>query len=161
MRLCTKVALAAAGILLAGVPAGAQTASQSAHHRIYTPQEITWVAAPASFPRGAEAALLYGDPAKEGPFSLRLRFPANYQLPPHRHPGAEILTVISGTFLYGVGETTDKSKAQVMPAGSFTAMPPNMAHYALTDEVTVIQLNSVGPWSVSYVNPADDPRQPQ
>jgi quercetin dioxygenase-like cupin family protein len=109
-----------------------------------------------------EAALLYGDPAKEGPFVLRLRFPANYQIPPHRHPGAEILTVVSGTFMLGSGETADKAKAQAMPSGGFTAMPPNMAHYAHTDEVTVVQINSMGPWSINYVNPNDDPRrQPQ
>ena len=162
-----KTALAATGfLLLAGTacPAGAQTAphAHAGDHRLYTPQEIRWAPAPPSLPKGAEAALLYGDPSKEGPFVLRLRFPANYQIPPHRHPGAEILTVISGTFVLGAGEAADKSKAQAMPAGSFTAMPPNMAHFAHADGETVVQLNSTGPWAVTYVNPSDDPRrQPQ
>lgn len=161
MHFSTQATLVASVVLLAASPVGSQTASQSASHRVYTPQEITWVAGPSSMPKGVEAALLYGDPTKEGPFSLRLRFPANYQIPPHRHPGAEILTIISGTFIYGAGEAADRSKAQPMPAGSFTVMPPNMAHFGLTDEVTVIQLNSIGPWSITYVNPADDPRRPQ
>jgi anti-sigma factor ChrR (cupin superfamily) len=160
-----KTASALTGILiLAGTacPAGAQTAAHSGDHRLYSPQEIRWAPGPPSLPKGAEAALLYGDPSKEGPFVLRLRFPANYQIPPHRHPGAEILTVVSGTFMLGSGETADKAKAQAMPSGGFTAMPPNMAHYAHTDEVTVVQINSMGPWSINYVNPNDDPRrQPQ
>lgn len=33
-----------------------------------------------------------------------------------------------------------------------------MAHYAYTDEEAVIQISTTGPWSVNYLNPADDPR---
>jgi hypothetical protein len=32
-----------------------------------------------------------------------------------------------------------------------------MAHYAFTDEETVVQINSNGPWGINYVNPKDDP----
>jgi hypothetical protein len=32
-----------------------------------------------------------------------------------------------------------------------------MAHYAFTDEETVVQINSTGPWGINYVNPKDDP----
>jgi hypothetical protein len=69
------------------------------------------------------------------------------------------VTVISGTFNLGMGETADQSKAQPLPAGSFFALPPKMPHYAFIDEATVIQINSVGPWGLTYVNPEDDPRQ--
>ena len=159
-----KTALASAGALvLAGTacPAGAQTAphAHAGDQRLYTPQEVRWAPGPASLPKGAEAALLYGDPGKEGPFVLRLRFPDGYRIAPHRHPGAEILTVVSGTFVLGAGEAEDKGEARAMPAGSFTAMPPNMPHYARAQGETVVQLNSMGPWAVTYVNPADDPRR--
>jgi quercetin dioxygenase-like cupin family protein len=150
-----------AGAVLPAI-AQAPTHAGAHQHQQYTPQDIKWTPAPASFPRGAEAALLYGDPAREGPFVLRLRFPAGYRIAPHRHTGAEILTVISGTFVYGAGEVADASKAQPLPAGSFTAMPAGMPHFAHADGVTVVQLNSMGPWSITYVNPNDDPRrQPQ
>ncbi len=37
-------------------------------------------------------------------------------------------------------------------------MPPGMAHFAFADEDTVVQLNSTGPWGITYINPKDDPR---
>jgi quercetin dioxygenase-like cupin family protein len=128
-------------------------------HKIVTPQEIKWGPAPPSIPPGAQAAVLYGDPGKEGMFSLRLKLPKDYAIPPHTHPKPEVVTVISGTFRLGMGEKADKSKAQALPAGSFFALSPGMAHFASADEETVIQLNSTGPWSLTYVNPKDDPRQ--
>jgi len=71
----------------------------------------------------------------------------------------ENVTVISGNFQLGMGKTADKSKANALPAGSFFSLPPGMAHYAYTDEETVIQINTLGPWSLKYVNPGDDPRK--
>lgn len=120
---------------------------------IVTPQEIEWGAAPASLPPGAQAATLYGDPAKDGPFTLRLKLPKGYTIPPHSHGKPEIVTVISGTLRVGMGDTLDLNQAEALPAGSFFAMSPGMVHFAATDEDTVLQLNSTGPWSITYVNP--------
>jgi quercetin dioxygenase-like cupin family protein len=107
---------------------------------------------------GAQAAALYGNPMEAGLFVLRLRFPAGYYVPPHTHPVAEVVTVISGALALGMGETADRAQAQALPAGSLFAMPPGMAHYAYADEETVVQLSTDGPWGLTYVNPADDPR---
>ena len=128
-------------------------------HKIVSPGEIKWAPGPASIPPGAQAAVLYGDPSKEGLFALRLKLPKGYAIPPHTHPKPEVVTVITGTFRLGMGEKADKSRAQALPAGSFLALSPGMAHFASADEDTVIQLNSTGPWSLTYVNPADDPRK--
>jgi quercetin dioxygenase-like cupin family protein len=155
LRATTKATIAV--LFLAGV--APYVNAQTADHRIVTPQDMKWSAAPAVLPKGAEMVLLYGDPSKEGPFSLRLRFPANYHVPPHTHPVDEIVTVLSGTFKLGMGETADESKAKALPAGSFFGFPPGMAHFVYTDEPTVFQINSVGPWALNYVNPADDPRK--
>ena len=152
----THLSAVAAVAILLGVPATAQAADA---HKIAMPQEIKWAPGPASIPPGAEAAMLYGDPSKEGLFALRLKLPKGYAIPPHTHPKPEVVTVISGTFRLGMGEKADKGKAQALPAGSFFAMPPGMAHFAFADEDTVIQLNSTGPWSLTYVNPTDDPRK--
>jgi len=103
--------------------------------------------------------VLYGDPTREGPFALRLRLPAGYAIPPHIHPGPEIVTVISGEFRLGMGERADRAAARPLPAGGFFAADPGMAHYAFTDRETVVQLTSVGPWSVQYIRPEDDPRR--
>jgi quercetin dioxygenase-like cupin family protein len=154
-RVIFAAALAAASIPLA-VPAIAAD-----DHRIVTPQEIRWSPGPPSLPKGAEYAVLFGDPSKEGLFAMRLKFPKGYRIPPHSHPKPEVVTVISGTFRIGMGEVPDPGKAQELPAGGLFAFPAGMAHYAAAEDDTIVQLNSTGPWGVNYVNPKDDPRQTQ
>lgn len=152
-------------ILVSAIAAGAliaaATADSTQEHSIVSPQQIKWGSAPASIPAGAEASVLYGDPSKEGLFALRLKLPSGYHIPPHTHPKPEVVTVISGTFRLGMGEIADRNQGKALPAGSFFALAPGMAHYAYADDDTVIQLNSTGPWSLTYVNPKDDPRQAQ
>ena len=89
---------------------------------------------------------------------MRLKLPKGYHIPPHTHPKPEVVTVISGTARLGMGEVADQQKTERLPAGSFFGLPPDMAHYAFAEEDTVIQLNSLGPWSLKYVRPEDDPR---
>ena len=144
-------------VALAGV-ASTAPAETMGGHTIVSPQEIKWGPAPAVLPPGAEAAVLFGDPSKEGLFALRLKLPEGYSVPPHTHPVDEVVTVISGTFSLGMGETADQSNAQPLPAGSFFALPPGMAHYVFIDEETVIQISTIGPWGLTYINPEDDPR---
>ncbi|MDK1493790.1 cupin domain-containing protein [Sinorhizobium sp. 7-81] len=128
-------------------------------HVLVSPDNIQWGPAPPVLPKGAQAAVLFGDPTKEGQFALRIKVPAGYHVPPHSHPVDENVTVISGTFKLGMGETADQSKAEALPAGSFISLPPGMNHYVYTDEETVVQINTVGPWALDYVNPQDDPRK--
>jgi quercetin dioxygenase-like cupin family protein len=92
-------------------------------------------------------------------FAFRLKMPKDYQIAPHTHPKPEIVTVISGTARLGMGETADRDKAQVLPAGSFFALSPGSVHYFIADEETVVQLNSTGPWGIEYVDAKDDPRK--
>ncbi len=122
-----------------------------------TPPDIKWVDAPPSFPAGAKLALLAGDSTKAELFTMRAKFPANYKFAPHFHSGAENMTVISGTLYVAVGDTFDAAKAKALPAGSFSVIPAKAHHFAFTKEETVVQLNSIGPWDMIYVNPADDP----
>jgi quercetin dioxygenase-like cupin family protein len=135
-------------------------ASAQDGHKMLSPQEIKWAPAPPSIPLGAEAVVLYGDPSKDEMFAMRLKFPKGYKIAPHTHPKPEVLTVISGTFRLGMGETADQSKSKAFAPGSFIALSPGMAHFAAADDDnTVVQLNSTGPWTLTYVNPADDPRK--
>src|SRR3546814_6891023 len=117
-QLC--LAIAAGSRAFSAGTASAQSGPGGTHN-IATPDEIAWSAGPTSLPAGTQGALLYGDPTKEGPFLLRLKMPAGYKIPPHSHPRPEIVTVISGAFHVGMGETADAAKARRLPAGSYFA----------------------------------------
>ena len=124
---------------------------------IYKPTETKWKDGPPSIPPGAKMAVLEGDPGKEGPFVMRLKLPDGYRIPPHIHPKPERLTVISGTFKLGMGEKFDDAKGTAMPAGTYGTWKAGMKHYVWTKGETVIQLHGVGPWTIEYVDPKDDP----
>lgn len=124
-----------------------------------TPSELEWKEGPPAIPKGAQMAVLEGDPSKKAPFTMRLKFPAGYSIPPHSHPGIERVTVLSGAFNVAKGDKADKSRGKALPAGSFFIMAPNANHFAWADEETVIQIHTRGPWQINYANPADDPRK--
>ena len=62
-----------------------------------------------------------------------------------------------GDLPIGMDEKADPSNAKAMPAGSFIALAPSTPPVAV-DEETVVQLNNVGPWVITYIDPKDDPR---
>jgi quercetin dioxygenase-like cupin family protein len=126
---------------------------------VHQPPEIKWQQGPAALPPGAKAALLEGDPAKDGPFTMRLLMPDGYKIAPHTHPKVEHVTVISGTFNLGMGEKFDESAGRAMPAGTFGFWPAGMKHFAWAKGETIIQLHGMGPWTINYLNSADDPRR--
>ena len=119
--------------------------------------EVQWGPAPAVFPAGAEMAVLQGNPGGNGLFTVRLRFPNGYRLAPHFHPTDENVTVISGTFLVGMGETADWKNTMKLKAGGFVTAPANHAHFATAQGPTVVQVHAMGPFAMTYVNPADMP----
>lgn len=150
--------LALARLAAAQSPTPQVGAQDSAHAVVVTPGDLAWGPAPAVLPAGAKAVVLDGDPAKPGPFTMRLRFPAGYRIPPHFHPAIEHVTVVQGTFLVGMGERFDDAKLKPLPAGSFVVIPIGMRHFAQARDQAVIQFHGIGPWGLTYVNPADDPR---
>jgi quercetin dioxygenase-like cupin family protein len=119
---------------------------------------ITWNDEPL-LPGAAQSALLVGDPSKPGVFMAYLKFPANYEIPAHTHPFAEVVTVLKGTVWNGMGEKLDRSKGDKLGAGSTFTLPAGHAHYLWNDEETVVLLTATGPWNITYINPGDDPRK--
>jgi quercetin dioxygenase-like cupin family protein len=103
-------------------------------------------------------AVLQGNPGSSELFTVRLRLPNGYRLAPHRHPTDEHVTVISGTFLVGMGETADLNNTMKLKAGGFVTAPANHAHFAAAQGPTVVQVHAMGPFAMTYVNPADTPR---
>ena len=126
-------------------------------HRVFTPSDIQWKDAPEILPPGRKVAVLDGDPAKPGYFAMRLKMPDGYKIMPHWHPNVERVTVISGTAHIGRGDKFDDTKGDALPAGSYTFMRPRVHHYFWTTGETEIQISTIGPWKLVYVNPADDP----
>ena len=133
--------------------------AQHGGHQMVTPADLKWSDVP-SLPPGAKIAVIEGPMNQAVPFTVRLKFPANYQIPAHSHPEVERVTVLSGTFHMGTGDKLDKKGSSAMKPGSLMIMQPKTNHFAWTgkDEV-VVQLNGNGPWGVTYVDPADDPRK--
>jgi hypothetical protein len=125
---------------------------------IHTASSLKWVDGPPTLPPGAKVALLEGNPAKPGPFVIRVKLPDGYRVPPHTHLKRERVTVVSGTFYIGMGDKFDRARGKKMPAGAYGTWPAGMKHFAWVKGETVIQLHGEGPWSIKYVNPADDPR---
>lgn len=162
MRRSFVLTLTACAVAALGAVLPAQAPSQAGHGdsmQIYPAAEIAWKDGPGSLPAGAKFAVMEGDPAKPGLFTMRLQLPDGFRIAPHFHGGVEHVTVISGTFHVGMGDTVDAASAKRMPAGTFGFWPAGMRHFAFTEGATVLQLHGQGPWTITYVNPADDPRQ--
>lgn len=155
MKLATPIRrISAATALAVAVPIAL---AQGAHHMMVDPAKLNWTAVP-SLPPGAQLAVIEGAMNEAAPFTVRLKFPANYRIPPHSHPAVERVTVLSGTFHMGMGEKFDNAGAHALTAGGMAIMQPRTPHYAFTTGETIVQLHGTGPWGVNYVNAADDPR---
>ena len=108
-----------------------------------TPDEIQW----GQVEGLGLAVILQGDPAKSRSYILRIKVPPNNITQPHVHRQAENITVISGSFGFGLGTVFDRSKGRVLPAGSFVHLPANTSHFAWTGaDGAVIQANGDGPF---------------
>lgn len=120
--------------------------------------QLKWGPAPDALPKGAQIAVLSGNPTADNPYVVRVRLPAGYKVPAHNHPTTEMVTVLSGKFHIGMGDRLDEKKGMLLTAGGFAEAPAKMNHYAWTSGPTVIQIHGQGPFAITYVNPADDPR---
>ena len=128
------------------------------HVKTYTPDTLSWGAAPNALPSGAQLAVLEGNPMAPGTYTMRLKMPDGYKIPPHHHARREHVTVISGAFKVGMGDSFDAGKMNEFGPGSFAYLEPTVHHYAMAKGEAVIQLHGTGPWEIIYVNPVDDPR---
>ncbi|HEV2672804.1 MAG TPA: cupin domain-containing protein [Gemmatimonadales bacterium] len=149
MRAVAVAALAAAAFLPQFAVAQGPVPSAAA---------VKWGPGPDFLPAGAGFAVLQGDPGKTGVYTIRLHLPDGFKFPAHFHPTDEHVTVLSGTFLVGMGDTVDMSKAQTLAPGGFITAPANVHHYAAARGETVLQVSGVGPFLITYAKASDDPR---
>ena len=123
-------------------------------------EEMKWEECSAAIPHGPKCATLEGDRTVANvPFTYRLKIPDGYRIPAHSHPADAHLTVIAGTLNIGFGDKLDVNATKPMPAGSFIVIPRGVRHFYWTRGETIVQSQAIGPWGVTYVNPADDPRK--
>jgi quercetin dioxygenase-like cupin family protein len=157
MKTMASVMMAAA--ILSGGAARVLRA-QSHAHVIQTPTEAVWGPAPPFLAPGAQIAVLSGDPTKPVPYTVRLKFPANYAIPAHSHPTDENVVIVSGALTFGMGDKLSRAAAtnKTLAQGGYAMMPANMNHYAYAKGDTTIVLYGQGPVEFKYVNPSDDPR---
>lgn len=132
--------------------------AQAGAHIMVSPADLEWADVPA-LPPGAKIAVIEGPLTEAVPFTFRLKFPANYKIPAHWHPAIEHVTGISGTFNLGIGDKLDEAKTKPLSVGSVAILQPKTNHFGWTEEETIVQVHGVGPWGLTYVNPADDPRK--
>jgi mannose-6-phosphate isomerase-like protein (cupin superfamily) len=136
----------------------ALAAARPATQNVFTADKIPYGPAPAFLQAGAQLAVLEGDPgAARGDFTVRLKMPSGYRISPHWHPNRENVTVLSGNFKVGMGDTFDESKMMTFGAGSFAFLDPSMHHYAMADGEVVVQVHGQSPLQFNYVDASDDP----
>ena len=141
-------------LVAAGAALAQGTASQ---HVLVEGKELKWGAPPPIFEQSAKFTVVSGDPGKAGLYVVRLDMPAGYKIMPHWHPTDEHVTVLSGTFALGMGEKFEESKMKALQANGYALLPAEMRHYAMAKSRAVVQVHGMGPFQLTYVNPADDP----
>lgn len=152
------IALIRAQLLVTALLATSLLHAASAEPEFCIPDKIVWKDGPGSIEKGAQFAVLEGDPAKDGMFVMRLKLPDGFHIRPHSHPKTERVTVISGTFLLATGDKLTRANTMPLRAGTFGHWPAGMKHAVWAQGETIVQVHGVGPWTINYLNPADDPR---
>ena len=153
-----RFGLIASVLVMAGALALHGQASHASSNMLQPLAAAKWGPAPPMLPPGAEIAVLAGNPMAAAPYTVRLKFPANYDVPAHWHPTDENVTVVTGTFYMGMGDKLDRNAGQPLGVGGFAQAAARVNHYAYTKAPVTIVLHGIGPVEFNYVNPADDPR---
>jgi quercetin dioxygenase-like cupin family protein len=143
-------------VLVVGVTLSAVAVAQTAAPGVValTPVDMKWASQGDLAAPGMEQLNLVGDPAKPGPYTLRLKFPKGFKIAPHTHPDFREVTILSGTFATGYGEKFDPADLKILPAGSFYTEPANVPHYIEIKEDVVLQVSGMGPSERRFVNPS-------
>ena len=156
MKRFALVIVAVLGVFVGTGPA--VLGHEAGQHVMMLPSDLKWADVP-SLPAGAKIAVIEGPMNQAAPFTVRLKFPKDYQIPAHSHPAIERVTVLSGTFHMGTGDKFDRAKTHPLPVGAIAIMQNGTRHFGWTSDEVIVQLNGNGPWGIDYVNPADDPRK--
>lgn len=90
-------------------------------------------------------AVLQGDPSKNGPYTVRIIFPANWSVAAHWHDEIEVITILRGILYVGKGKESIAQKAMPINEGGFGIMPAKVVHHASTENECIAQVHGIGP----------------
>ena len=122
------------------------------------PGNAPWGPGPAGLPKGAKMILVSGNPTKEGPYTVRMRYPAGYRIGPHRYSSAVSFKIITGGLTYGLGTDTH-SGIKSLIKGRTGTVPANTYYYASTSMGATMEFKGTGPMTIEYARAKDDPRK--
>jgi quercetin dioxygenase-like cupin family protein len=111
------------------------------------PAQIVLKDAPPTLPKGTKMAVLEGDPARPGIFTMRMVVPKGFRLPRHTHPQDERVTVLRGRLHVVIGEG-DSARDVGFGPGGFYVTPAGVPHVVYAAEETELQITGFGPWEV-------------
>jgi hypothetical protein len=101
--------------------------------------------------RNAEPVV--GDPkAVGGPFVLRIRELPGTIAPPHTHNFDENLTVVQGTWYFGIGARFDSTALRELPTGSFVFVPRGTPMFAYAPGAVTVQVHGLGPYQEHFID---------
>jgi hypothetical protein len=130
-------------MLLAGAPALAADLNPAAV-AFTLPDKIEWKTNPNN--PGVRNAVMAGDPTKPGLYAVLTKWLPGNMSRPHFHPNDRFITVLSGTWWVGTGETYDPNSTVPMPAGTFVTHFGKQVHYdGAKDGETVLLIVGEGP----------------
>ena len=146
-------------LLVAGPAVQAKKTAAAAPAKKTAPADLKWMDGPPGLPAGATFAVVSGDPSKKGMFTIQVRMPANYAVRPHWHPTDENVTLVSGKAAYGMGDQLDRAAGQAINPGDKVLMKAKGHHWLFTGDGAEVKVTAMGPFMITYVDPADDPRK--
>lgn len=98
-------------------------------------------------------ATIVGNPQTAGAYyAYLLKAPAGGKAPPHFHKMTENVTVISGTVMFGLGDTIDMAKSKSFGAGTVASIPAGVHHYAVAKTAMVLEVSGIGPDTTTFVH---------
>jgi quercetin dioxygenase-like cupin family protein len=99
----------------------------------------------------SDVEILYGHPDSVGqPFVIRIRELPGTIVPPHSHPVDENITIVQGTWYFGLGEKFDSAALQKLGTGSYAFAPAESAMFAYAPEGAVVQVHGIGPFHIRW-----------
>lgn len=115
------------------------------------PADLKWTEN-AEYP-GLSSVVIYGDPAKPGPYAVRNRFSAGVMTRPHFHPNDRFIVVVSGTWWVGTGDKFDPDSTKPLPVGSTAIHRAGKVHYdGAKGEPCEVIIYGIGPNSTTRVD---------